>query len=82
MQRAMPAPDVIRIVAWNDPHPLIVTRVCFGQCLELHFFPSIWKISCISSLFIIILASDLSSLVLLSVFWIRHKPKVLNALSH
>lgn len=82
MRRAMSVPDVIHRVAWNNPHPLIVTSVCFGHCLELHFSPSIWKLSCISSLFMIILASDVSSLASLSIFWIRHKPKVLNALSH
>lgn len=35
----MSVPDVMRVVAWNDPHPLMVTSVCFGQCLELHFSP-------------------------------------------
>lgn len=45
-------------------------------------FSSVWKLSCVSSLLMVILASDVSSLELLSIFWIRHKPKILNTLSH
>lgn len=46
------------------------------------FPPYVWKISCISSLFMTIPASDVSFLALLSIFWLRHKPKALNAPSH
>lgn len=39
MQRVMSVPNVILIVAWNDLHPLMVTCVYFGHCLELQFSP-------------------------------------------